>query len=142
MSSFTVTNDGAGVRVPWGKSDVPKIYPLPRFSPLVVNSMSEKNSGIGARLRTDKTVFVRVMSGSVAGAVNFAPRDCINDKNSFVVICVFMCPMCYSRPPASCALICAKRSSVALPPSPPPAVCAGRNTLPDGVGSHIVSQSA
>ena len=62
---------------------------------------------------------VRV-AGSLVQRATLHNEDFIKDKNSSWVI-FYSIP----RDAAICAAICDNRSDVALPPSPPPAVCAG-----------------
>lgn len=75
------------------------------------------NSGNMAQLFCCNRAFaMEILFGAAMGAI-FAPRDFIDDKNSEHVI---VNTHVYMSRAASCAAICVSRSSVALPPSPPP----------------------
>lgn len=115
---------GIGYFVPRAISDGPKIYPVPRFIAPHCKYNSVINVGnIAARICCN-ALLVNVICCGVAGGANWAPWDFIWDINSLQFIINIRC---YSMPrdDAICAAIWLSRSSVALPPSPPPAVCSG-----------------
>lgn len=106
--------------------------------PVTANSSCNDTGSMAARIPCSNR-FAVAMSRAGRGAVISMPRARSVEINSSRVI--FVPPLVYSRPRlvAIWAAIWDRRSSVALPPSPPPPVCAGMYIFFAGAGSHTVS---
>ena len=142
ISRFISTMDGIGYIVPREISDGPKIYPDPFVIPPVMVKKSCNCGGIiAARIPCNNVLAIAVSRIVRPGAISI-PLDFTVDKNSSRVICCVSLVYSMPRPAAIWAATWARRSSVALPPVPPPAVWAGIYIFFAGFGIHIVSYPA